>query len=438
MHSLLLYLNSACHFFGISSGQALVACDNSTVISLCRYHGSSPPPDTSHLDLVRAIWVLRNASPLSLEFRHVRGHQDDLVAVSRLEPLAQLNVHADSLAKAHLYQLLRQDYATSTLPLAGETWSCWLGPTKVIYDPQRSLPHHLGLLAAKTFLIQKQLLSPESFKLVDWESRKSATASLPDQLSMWAAKFISGHCAVGRTMLRRKQWDHSNCPCCAAPDETTQHVLQCPDPGLRQMYGAGIASLRQWLTHMHTDPQISACFCDTLLDPSHRDFPFFAAPGYTLAAQDQAAIGSFCTLMGCLAHAWKPLQARYLQSIGSLQSTSCWFAQFACKLLEFSHTIWQYRNSVLHAQNEQGRAAALGHLQSQIDLQFSLGTRDLLPADQVYISQFSLPSLHRLPLPDQECWLAAIQLAREHGWASLSSELSSMRRRMYAFLGRDN
>jgi len=163
MHSLLLYLNSACHFFGISSGQALVACDNSTVISLCRYHGSSPPPDTSHLDLVRAIWVLRNASPLSLEFRHVHEHQDDLVAVSRLEALAQLNVHADSLAKAHLYQLLRQDYATSTLPLAGETWSCWLGPTKVIHDPQRSLPHHLGLLAAKTFLIQKQLLSPESF-----------------------------------------------------------------------------------------------------------------------------------------------------------------------------------------------------------------------------------------------------------------------------------
>ncbi len=239
-------------------------------------------------------------------------------------------------------------------------------------------------------------------------------------------------------MLRRKQWDHSRCPCCAASDETTQHVLQCPNPGLRQVYDVGIASLRQWLTHMHTNPNISACFCDTLQDLSHCDFPFFAALGYTLAAQDQAAIGSFCTSMGCLALSWKPLQAQYLQSIGSLRSTSRWFAQFARKLLELSHSIWQYRNSVLHAQNEQGRAAALGPLQSQIDLQFSLGIRDLLPADQVYISWFSPISLRRLPLPDQERWLAAIQLAREHGRASLSSELSSMRRRMYAFLGRDN
>jgi len=217
-----------------------------------------------------------------------------------------------------------------------------------------------------------------------------------------------------------------------------QHVLQCPDPSLRQVYCAGIASLRQWLTHMHTDPHISACFCDTLLDTSQQAFPFFASPGYTLAAQDQASIGNFCTSMGCLAQAWKPLQAQYLKSIGSLRSTSHWFAQFARKLLEFSHSIWSYRNSVLHAQNEQGRAAALRHLQSQIDLQFSLGTRDLLPADHVYISRFSTILLRRLPLPDQERWLAAIQLAREHGRASLSSELSSMRRCMYTFLGRDN
>jgi len=125
-----------------------------------------------------------------------------MVMLSRLEPLAQLNVHADSLAKAHLQHLLQQGHVTSTLPLAGKTWSCWLGPTKVIHDPQRSLPYHLGIQSAKAFLIQKRLLSPESFELVDWEAHKSATASLLDQLSMWAAKFISGHCAVGQTMLR--------------------------------------------------------------------------------------------------------------------------------------------------------------------------------------------------------------------------------------------
>jgi len=145
-----------------------------------------------------------------------------------------------------------------------------------------------------------------------------------------------------------------------------------------------------------------------------------------LAAQDQAAISKFCTSMGCLAHSWKPLQAQHLKSIGSRWSTSCWFAQFARKLIKFSHSLWIYRNLVLHAQNEQGHTATLLTLQAQIDLQLALGLQDLLPADQVYITCFSKNLLSALPLPDQEHWLAAVQLAWEHGRASLSLELSSM------------
>jgi len=50
MHALLLYLNSVCQLFEISSGQMLVACDNSTVISLCNYHSFSPLP-------IPHIWI---------------------------------------------------------------------------------------------------------------------------------------------------------------------------------------------------------------------------------------------------------------------------------------------------------------------------------------------------------------------------------------------
>ncbi len=175
-----------------------------------------------------------------------------------------------------------------------------------------------------------------------------------------------------------------------------------------------------------TDPHIIKCFCDTLLDASHQDFTFFASPGYTSAAKDQASIGTFCTSLGCLACSWVPLQAQYLKSIGSCWFTSRWCSQFACKLVELTHSLWVHRNSVLHAQNEQGWTAALSVLWTQIELQFSLGTSDLLTTDHVYITHFSPTSLTTLPIPNQECWLAAIQLAREHGRASLLSELSLM------------
>jgi len=50
MHALLLHLNSVCQLFEISSGQTLVACDNSMVISLCNYHSFSPL-------LIPHIWI---------------------------------------------------------------------------------------------------------------------------------------------------------------------------------------------------------------------------------------------------------------------------------------------------------------------------------------------------------------------------------------------
>jgi len=170
MHSLLLYLNTMCKFFGIQSGQVLVACDNSTVIALCQYCGSSPPPDTSQLDLVHSIWTLWDTSPLSLTFHHVRGHQDDLVAVACLDPLAQLNMGADTLAKEHLMSLISRGHTMSYLPLAGKVWSCWLSSQKVIHDPHHIISHHLGIHSAKEYLIQKQLFSPLSFDLVNWHA----------------------------------------------------------------------------------------------------------------------------------------------------------------------------------------------------------------------------------------------------------------------------
>jgi len=43
MHSLLLYLNTVCKYFGSQLGQVLVACDNNTVAMICRHRGTLPP-----------------------------------------------------------------------------------------------------------------------------------------------------------------------------------------------------------------------------------------------------------------------------------------------------------------------------------------------------------------------------------------------------------
>jgi hypothetical protein len=87
-------------------------------------------------------------------------------------------------------------------------------------------------------------------------------------------------------------WDHSRCPRCQQADETTKHVLICPDDSAGLEWRCRVASIGIWLSEVDTLPSIWQCILDSLT-PNSTDtlFTTYANPTCLTAATEQDKIG---------------------------------------------------------------------------------------------------------------------------------------------------
>ena len=70
-------------------------------------------------------------------------------------------------------------------------------------------------------------------------------------------KHIVGFCGV---MHHRHKIDSSIpniCPCYGRPDETTEHILLCPDKGRTELYRKSVQQLVDWMKREQTHPMIT-------------------------------------------------------------------------------------------------------------------------------------------------------------------------------------
>jgi len=112
-----------CSFHAITSRLVAVGCDNVGALHQAQQNQDLTPCSTAPADLERAIhWVHWSITGVTIHFKHVMGHQDDLLSVSSLHHLAQLNILADQLAKHSLLHLLQHHQCQMGL-LMGDTWS---------------------------------------------------------------------------------------------------------------------------------------------------------------------------------------------------------------------------------------------------------------------------------------------------------------------------
>ncbi len=93
-----------CEFFNIQQGSIELGCDRQSALDKAFNYVSLffRIEDANH-DLLQAIHLLWACSPIQWKFRHVRGHQDDHMAISELDGWATLNVETDATAKKNIY-----------------------------------------------------------------------------------------------------------------------------------------------------------------------------------------------------------------------------------------------------------------------------------------------------------------------------------------------
>jgi hypothetical protein len=220
VHTMLLGLRVFCTFHGITEGRVRLGCDNDNSVRHGKGDWLKVSLSMAHADLVRAIRVIKAQLPISVDFEHVYGHQDDLLSFQDLPRLAQLNVQMDHAAKRHLVQLYEQSPG-SVCPssIAFEGWQCWVQNTKITSDPGKAIRAAVFGLRLRTHLVTKQRILPAAFDDIDWPAMATATNLFPPLYRLWVSKHVSGFFGIGTMMLNWGFWEHSKCPCCSHPRE---------------------------------------------------------------------------------------------------------------------------------------------------------------------------------------------------------------------------
>ena len=107
--------------------------------------------------------------------------------------------------------------------------------------------------------LNKQLRSFNPFKVMK--------KHFPRMFGVFVTKHVSGCCGCNAFLSLIDPTVKNICPSCglrgtpgkstaSRGGETTEHIVQCPDPGRTELYQQSVDDLVEWLQKHHTDPNI--------------------------------------------------------------------------------------------------------------------------------------------------------------------------------------
>jgi hypothetical protein len=393
-----------CEFFNVKHGHIELACDGKSALHQAQWSEDFINTQHPHYDLILAIRVIRQRTMWNWSWRHVKGHQDDTGVP--LDFWAQLNVQMDSDAKQHWDET--HTSATPSQKIWGEPWRVWLGSNKITSSLSRILQNFCSEQPATKYWRSKPHIG-ERFDAVDWDVIGGAMKTVPLNRQIWIAKHVTGFCATGNNMLRRKIRTTAQCPRCLH-DETPEHVWKCQDAEANATWENSLNSLKCWLQENSTHPEMSAAIIE-YLDSWRNDRPpnlhIFQA-WIKLAVMHQSVLGWRNLLEGIPSKHWQETQQVYFSRIGSARSPKRWTIAMIQKMWEVAWNMWEHHNGILHNKEQ---SIILQQLHNNIRVEFEKGMTDLPKEAHALLKQGCAAVLAK-PVEVKQQWLARIQLAR--------------------------
>ena len=240
------HINMICKTYQITTGLVELGCDGEEAYKMATRYTYQPSTKISHFDLVTQLHYLIQTSPIKWQFRHVGGHQDKYTSYNDLDCWARMNIHADKLAKQHLWDDIHHHaprfdtpYIINTLPTA----SLLLDNEyhAIVSRCFRTLTSEVGKQRCKRYWKSKN--RPIDDPLIDIHVLEHATANLPTWDSRWISKWSSGHCGVGVKLAQWKEQSHSKCPRCSTDYETVEHVICCKHVDATSIWTTGLEDI---------------------------------------------------------------------------------------------------------------------------------------------------------------------------------------------------
>ena len=348
LHNLLTHYHWPFHS---STPPLHIHLDNQSLLRIVTQprHCSFVSPSTtvsSKYNLISQIQSILLHLPLTIQFHHVRSHQDRTAPDHTLSLPAQANCRADQLATNANEQCTSHPSA----PLYPAS-QCRLNIHNKTITRRlfHSLHHHTFANTLKRYIIKSRSWEDET--ALDWSLFSSICLQQSTRLNFYI-KWIHRCLPVGSVL---HIWNPSSCPFCPACGERETHIhfLTCCHPSRLPLKQRLITQLRKHLSSINTDPSLKLILLESinqLLTGQSPSLPAHTSPYYTLA-QSQSTIGWHNLLRGFLSTEWCRLHDLYLKRshLPPHASSTHPYLSLLTTIIADIHSIWKFRSAQRHS-----------------------------------------------------------------------------------------
>ena len=100
--------------------------------------------------------------------------------------------------------------------------------------------------------------------MIDWNTQGNATRLCIIQHHHWVSKFVSGWCATGKTMRRRRERVTASFPRCSHKKEDTTHISTCRAASAVLEWDEPTMRMKEWLDSHNSCPYLTKLIIITM------------------------------------------------------------------------------------------------------------------------------------------------------------------------------
>ena len=406
-----------CAYHNITEGTITIACDNDTALDRCFDIDWEVDTKAVHWDLIKSIRNLTAQLPINIIRQHVKGHKDDHLHLDQLSLIEQLNVRADTLAKAFMSDT---QHVAPPLPLAlpGGGWQLRLDNFTIPCNFDQRILDHCSTPDIQKVWNQRRNITSEQFSKISWNAMDKAMKAVSGGFRIFITKHVSDFSATGKQMKLRKQREHDYCPRCKANHEDSHHVVTCQ---AKSAHNAWIKTMKTLKHNLYNNIDTPPTLPTALIAAMNRYYCGFTTPISIHPDWDsttkqmiraQNTIGWKLFLEGAISSDWEGIIDHYLRSIRSKQNSLRWISCLIRKIWEVSWDMWEHRNQVLHHEQRGLELLGIPVLDNEITAEHAKGIDALMLDNEKQLFERPLHDILSSNTQLRRAWLDKAQAAR--------------------------
>ena len=409
----LAILESVCKVHDIQHGAATIGLDGEQ--ALIEASGDWPLcPSRADFDMLTDIRAKIKRLPIQINWRWIKGHQDDDVSYDDLDEWAKANVLVDNIAKAYWNHVATTGPEPTAHRFGDEAWALYVDGGKIgKFDKQR-LYKSIYEEKVMTYWTRKSKRQLEAICTVDWELCGAAFTRLTISKQRRVTKHASGHMGCGKMMKIWGFQDHEECPRCSVAQEDPVHILACPALSTSVIWNTSLVKLQTWMESTKTMPALQEAILMRLRQwkGETNDNPQWTTRyGLREAIRCQDELGWYNFLMGRISLHWKAVQQRYYEWLGKRNTGKKWATALIQKVWDVSWDMWDHRNDVRLNTITPAKRRRITALNRLVADEYDRGTEGLRVKDHHWLSK-PQATIIQYDYKRKEQWAESIQLAR--------------------------